>query len=68
MREEDWSEFIESMRQYGGKFAVSLAECWATANAKNFRSLCEAFPEFIDKIEQVLGEIGSRRRGEEVMK
>lgn len=52
-------EMIEAMKNHGGGFVQSLAECFACADATNFNKLCMAFPEYV---EQYLARDAAQRR------
>ena len=40
---------VENMRRYGGNFMSRLADAMVAADPANFRRLCEAFPEVVEK-------------------
>ncbi len=49
MSEIDQGRAAQAMRQYGGSFAKSLADCWLRADPINRQRVVAAFPEFFDR-------------------
>jgi hypothetical protein len=43
---------IEAMRQYGGNFVSKLADAMTAADPENFKRLCDAFPDIVQKYSQ----------------
>ncbi|HUX54245.1 MAG TPA: hypothetical protein VMV56_07520 [Williamwhitmania sp.] len=48
---------VEAMKRYGGSFVVSLADCIMKADSDNFKRICDAFPEYIEKYSKMASDI-----------
>lgn len=44
---------VEAMEKYGGSFVKALARCFRCADARNFRKLQIAFPEYWAEYERM---------------
>lgn len=42
-------ELVDNMRRYGGNFVSKLADAMIAADLQNFKRLCDAFPDVIEK-------------------
>lgn len=40
------------MRRYGGNFIGKLAEAMIAADPKNYKKLCDAFPDEVEKFSE----------------
>lgn len=46
---EEKIRLIANMQRYGGNFISNLAQAMIAADPENFRRLCIAFPEVVEK-------------------
>ena len=51
-KSEYWN-MIQAMKTYGGGFVQSLADCFTHADATNFQKLLDAFPEYVQKYQEI---------------
>lgn len=40
---------VDNMRRYGGNYLSKLADAMVAADPDNFKRLCAAFPEIVEK-------------------
>lgn len=48
------SKEIEAMRQYGGSFAVNLANLWLFADKENRQKIEKTWPELFEKYKNMV--------------